>query len=98
MTSKIVAKLLIPALLLSPVLVSCSQNDDVSNSTTTTVVMSDANPSRVILAAVILASGDIERALAEGLVTAIDVDAAVAAMKDGTLDTWRQRAEAEFGK
>jgi hypothetical protein len=44
-----------------------------------------------------LASGDIERALTEGLVTSIDVDAAVAAVKDGTLNAWRERAEADFG-
>ncbi|CAB4565337.1 unannotated protein [freshwater metagenome] len=100
MTSHVLAKLLIPALLLSPALSSCSQdnNNDNSSTTTTSVLFGDANPSRVLLAAVILASGDIEKALAEGLVTSLDVDAAVAAIKNGTLDAWRQRAEAEFGK
>lgn len=99
MTSHVLAKLLIPALLLSPALSSCSQdNNNDSSTTTTSVLFGDANPSRVLLAAVILASGDIEKALAEGLVTSLDVDAAVAAIKNGTLDAWRQRAEAEFGK
>jgi hypothetical protein len=43
-----------------------------------------------------LASGDIEKALTEGLVTSIDVDAAAAAIQEGTLDAWRERAEADF--
>ena len=98
MRSRTLSRLVIPALLLSPILVSCSQgNNEINTTTTTTVFLSDANPTRVLLAAVILASGDIERALTEGLVTSIDVDAAVAAVKDGTLNAWRERAEADFG-
>lgn len=99
MTSHLFAKILLPALLLVPTVAGCSQNtndDDVA--TTTTIMTSDANPTRVLLAAVILASGDIEKAIIEGLVTTSDVDAAAAAIKDGTLDTWRQRAETEFGE
>lgn len=94
-----IAKVALPALLLVPALASCSQNSNENiDSTTTTIFLSDANPARVLLAAVILTSGDIEKAIIEGLVTSVDVDAAVAAIKDGTLDAWRERAETEFGK
>ena len=99
MMSHRIAKAVLPILLLVPALASCSQNSNESiGSTTTTLFLSDANPARVLLAAVILTSGDIEKAIIEGLVTSIDVDAAVAAIKDGTLNAWRERAEAEFGQ
>jgi hypothetical protein len=84
--------------LLIPTLANCSQDTNEISSTTTTTFLSDANPTRVLLAAVILATGDIEKAIIEGLVTSIDVDAATAAIKDGTLDAWRERAETEFGE
>lgn len=96
MRSHVLSKLVIPMFLLVPLLANCSQNNNETNTTTTTVFLSDANPTRVLLAAVILASGDIEKALTEGLVTSIDVDAAVAAIQDGTLNAWRERAEADF--
>lgn len=100
MISHFLIKMTLPALLLVPAVTSCSQDsgDTTSTTTTTPVLFSDANPARVLLAAVILASGDIEKAIIEGLVTSLDVDAAAAAIKNGTLDTWRERAEADFGK
>lgn len=99
MKSHIIAKLSVPVFLLFPILGSCSQdNNEDNNTSTTTSFISDANPARVLLAAVILASGDIEKALLDGLVTAADVDAATDAIKNGTLDSWRQRAETESGK
>ena len=97
MRTHTLSKLVIPMFLLVPVLANCSQDTNEINSTTTTTFLSDANPTRVLLAAVILASGDIEKAIIEGLVTSSDVDAATAAIKDGTLDAWRERAETEFG-
>lgn len=100
MISHFLVKMTLPALLLVPAVASCSQDsgDTTATTTTTPVLFSDANPARVLLAAVILASGDIEKAIIEGLVTSLDVDAAAAAIKNGTLDTWRERAETEFGK
>lgn len=99
MTSHLLAKIVLPALVMVPTVASCSQDNNENNiSTTTTIFFGDANPTRVLLAAVILTSGDIEKAIIEGLVTSTDVDAAVAAIKDGTLDAWRERAETEFGK
>jgi hypothetical protein len=50
----------------------------------------------VLLAAILLATGDIEKALSDGLVTVADIDAATAAITNGTLDAWRERAEADF--
>jgi hypothetical protein len=96
MRTHTLSKLVIPMFLLVPVLANCSQDSNEITTTTTTVFLSDANPTRVLLAAVILASGDIEKALTEGLVTSIDVDAAAAAIQEGTLDAWRERAEADF--
>jgi hypothetical protein len=99
--SHFLVKMTLPALLLVPAVTSCSQNssDTTATSTTTTpLLFGDANPARVLLAAVILASGDIEKAIIEGLVTSLDVDAAAAAIKNGNLDTWRERAETDFGK
>ncbi|MEN9793268.1 MAG: hypothetical protein RL330_1346 [Actinomycetota bacterium] len=53
----------------------------------------DLTPNGVLLAAVILVGGDIEEALVAGRVTVPEVEAARAAIAEGTLDLWRQRAE-----
>ena len=49
-------------------------------------------PEKVILASVLLTVGDIDVALAEGLVTADEVDQAAVALETGTLETWIDRA------
>lgn len=96
--SHFLVKMTVPALLLVPAVASCSQNssDTTTTISTTPLLYSDANPARVLLAAVILASGDIEKAIIEGLVTSLDVDAAAAAIKNGNLNAWRERAETEL--
>lgn len=53
-----------------------------------------ADPEKVLLAAILLGVGDIDVALAEGLVTADEVDLAVAALETGTLTEWSDRATA----
>lgn len=53
----------------------------------------DLSPRGVLLAAVILAGGDIAEALASGRVTVPEVEAAREAIAAGNLDFWRQRAE-----
>jgi hypothetical protein len=100
MMTHFLVKMTLPALFLVPSVASCSQDSSDTTTTTTTspLLFSDANPARVLLAAVILASGDIEKAIIEGLVTSLDVDAAASAIKNGTLDAWRERAETDFGK
>jgi hypothetical protein len=55
----------------------------------------DVTAKNVLVAAILLSTSDIDGAVAEGLVTPAEVDAAAAAIKDGTLDLWRQRAEAD---
>jgi hypothetical protein len=55
----------------------------------------DVTARGVVLAAVLLVAGDVEKALTEGLVTASEVDAARKAIDEGTMDMWRQRAEAD---
>ena len=49
----------------------------------------DVRPDGVLIAALLLgAGGDVEEAVAGGLVTPAEVDAAAAALADGTLDAW----------
>ena len=55
----------------------------------------DVTARGVVLAAVLLVAGDVEKALTKGLVTAPEVDAARKAIDEGTLDMWRQRADAD---
>jgi hypothetical protein len=55
----------------------------------TPVVESDqVSATGVVLASVLLLEGDVEQAIADGLVTPAEVDAAVAAIEAGTLDEW----------
>ncbi len=56
---------------------------------------SDVTARGVVLAAVLLVAGDVDKALAKGVVTASEIQAARKAISDGTLDMWRQRAEAD---
>ena len=53
----------------------------------------DTTAEGVLTAAVILSSGDIDTAVAEGIVTPSEVTAAKAAIESKTLDQWRQLAE-----
>ena len=55
----------------------------------------DVTARGVVLAAVLLVAGDVEKALTKGLVTAPEVQAARKAIEEGTLDMWRQRADAD---
>jgi hypothetical protein len=56
-------------------------------------VPDDIQPDKVLLAAVLLAAGDVDTALSEGLVTAEEVDRAAEALDTGTLNDWMDRAE-----
>jgi hypothetical protein len=56
----------------------------------------DVSAPGVVLAALLLTTSDIEAALAEGIVTPAEVTLAQAAIDDGLLDHWRQRAEQEI--
>lgn len=56
----------------------------------------DVTAQGVVLAAVLLSTADITAVVAEGLVTPAEVDAARAAIADGTLGEWRERAAAEL--
>ena len=55
----------------------------------------DVTARGVVLAAVLLVAGDVEKALSKGLVTAPEVQEARKAIDEGTLDMWRQRADAD---
>lgn len=55
----------------------------------------DVSAEKVVLAAILLTTSDIDAAVADGVVTPAEVDAAALAIKDGTVDLWRQRAETD---
>lgn len=81
---------------------ACGSDDSDSESAQTTpgddtsavvdVSPDGVEPDKVILASVLLAVGDVDLALAEGLVTTDEVDEAATALEDGTLDVWMDRA------
>lgn len=59
---------------------------------------SDVSAQGVLLAAVLLSTADISASVENGLVTPAEVATAKQAISDGTLDFWRQRAEADLTK
>ncbi|HEY9498685.1 MAG TPA: hypothetical protein VIQ78_06655 [Terrimesophilobacter sp.] len=59
----------------------------------TSPLPADVSAQKVVLAAILLTTADIDAAVADGVVTPAEVDAATLAIKQGTLDLWRQRAE-----
>lgn len=66
---------------------------DVTNPLSDTDV--DVSPTGVVLAATLIASGGVEEAVASGLVTPAEVDAARTAIKEGTLNRWVALAQDE---
>lgn len=62
----------------------------------TRTLPSDVSAKGVLVAAVLLSTADISAAVESGLVTPAEVATAQQAIKDGTLDIWRQRAEADL--
>lgn len=64
----------------------------------TRTLPSDVSAKGVLVAAVLLSTADISSALESGLVTPAEVATAQQAISDGTLDIWRQRAEADLNK
>ena len=56
---------------------------------------SDVTARGVVLAAVLLVAGDIDKAVKNGVVTESEVLEARQAIADGTLDIWRQRVDAD---
>ena len=52
-----------------------------------------ADPVRVVLAFVLLSSGDIEAAMSEGLVSPEEIAIAVTALDEGTIQVWIDAAE-----
>lgn len=59
---------------------------------------SDVSAKGVLLAAVLLSTADINASVESGLITPAEVATAQQAISDGTLDFWRQRAEADTHK
>ncbi len=51
----------------------------------------------VVLAALYLATGDVGQAIENGKISPAEVSEAKTAIRENTLDLWRQRAELELG-
>lgn len=92
----------IAALTLAGVLVlaACGDGDSSSDtsvpaeSTTSTIASTElVDADNVLLAVALFEVGDIDAALAEGLVNPDEVDAAAQAVDDGTLDGWIELAD-----
>lgn len=56
------------------------------------------DPVRVVLAFVLMSTGDIESAVAEGLVTPDEVAVAVQSLEEGTVQQWIDRAEEQASR
>ena len=61
----------------------------------TTQLPNDVSAKGVVLAGVILQSGDIDKAVGVGMVTPAEVDAAKKAIDAGNMKYWAQRAASE---
>lgn len=80
--------------------VTTSTEDETSNSSTVTepaevTLPAGSNALGVVTAGIIIATGDISKAIESGQVTPTEVKYATLAIEEGTLDKWRERAEAE---
>jgi hypothetical protein len=64
----------------------------------TRTLPADVSAKGVLVSAVLLSTADITAAVESGLVTPAEVATAQQAITDGTLDIWRQRAEADLKK
>ena len=80
------------SVLAAAVLVLASCGDDESSETQESVPSTLANPfvdpEDVLVAGILLTIGDIDRAVASGLVNPEEVDTAIAALEAGTMADW----------
>ncbi len=89
----------IAALLTALAVTACSAAaSPAPHPTLTRELPSDLSARGVLLAAVLLSEGDVERAVADGLVTPAEVDEAIRAIEGGELDAWAERAERELAE
>ncbi len=65
------------------------------NDILTADLAADVSARGVVLAAVLLVAGDIDKGLTQGVVTPAEMAEARLAIDSGTLDMWRQRAESD---
>lgn len=56
----------------------------------------DVTARGVLLAAVLVVEGDVQSAIADGLITVAELDEALLAIERDELDAWAKRAEAEL--
>lgn len=90
-----VALALLSCTLLGVGVTGCTSTPTTESTILTAPLPADVSARNVVLAAVLLTTADIDGAIADGLVTPAEVDAATLAIKQGTVDLWRQRAESD---
>lgn len=86
----------------TPAPTTSSNSTSVASTSTTPSSVPDGDEEAVeatgvVLAAVLLAAGDVEAAVAAGLVSPSEVDQAALAVEAGTMATWIDRAMDEIG-
>ncbi len=90
-----VALALLSGILVGVGVAGCTPVPTTESAILTGPLPADVSAENVVLAAVLLTTADIDQAVADGLVTPAEVDAATLAIKQGTIDLWRQRAESD---
>ncbi len=90
-----VAIALLSCVLIGTGVAGCTPIPTTESAILTAPLPADVTAQNVVLAAILLTTADIDAAVADGLVTPAEVDAATLAIKQGTLDLWRQRAESD---
>lgn len=71
-----------------------TNSSDGSNGDLTPQEVDDVDPDKVLVAAILLGTGEIDVALSQGLVTADEVDLASIALRTGSLGEWADRSVA----
>ena len=90
-----VALALLSCTLIGVGVAGCATVPTTESTILTAPLPADVSAQNVVLAAILLTTADIDAAVADGLVTPAEVDAATLAIKQGTVDLWRKRAESD---
>ena len=72
-----------------------TDSTDGSNGDLTPQEVDGVDPEKVLVAAILLGTGEVDVALSQGLVTADEVDLASIALRTGSLREWADRAVAD---
>lgn len=91
----LVAASIILAVAVTGSLSACASGPTPEEAIMATQLPAEVSAKGVLKAALLMATADVQAAVAAGMVTPAEVEAARQAQADGTLDVWRARAEAD---